>query len=68
MLHYQTIPVTAFEQNCSVLWCDQTQEAAVVDPGGDLDRITGFIQSKGLKLKQILLSATPNHGVSWPSR
>ena len=56
MLHYQTIPVTAFEQNCSVLWCDQTQEAAVVDPGGDLDRITGFIQRKGLQLKQILLT------------
>lgn len=56
MLRYQTIPVTAFEQNCSVLWCDQTQEAAVVDPGGDLDRITGFIQHKGLKLKQILLT------------
>ena len=39
MLHYQTIPVTAFAQNCSIVWCGETQDAAVIDPGGDLDRI-----------------------------
>jgi glyoxylase-like metal-dependent hydrolase (beta-lactamase superfamily II) len=39
MLHYQTIPVTAFQQNCSLVWCDQTQDAAVIDPGGDLEAI-----------------------------
>jgi glyoxylase-like metal-dependent hydrolase (beta-lactamase superfamily II) len=39
MLQYHTIPVTAFAQNCSLLWCDQTREAAIIDPGGDLERI-----------------------------
>ena len=29
------MPVTHFEQTCSLLWCDQTLEVAVVDPGGD---------------------------------
>ena len=56
MLHYLTIPVTAFEQNSSLIWCDQTQEAAVVDPGGDLDRILQGVEQRGLKLTQILLT------------
>ncbi|MEY8111651.1 MBL fold metallo-hydrolase, partial [Burkholderia cenocepacia] len=33
------IPVTPFQQNCSLLVCEKTGRAAVVDPGGDLDRI-----------------------------
>jgi len=56
MLHYLTVPVTPFQQNCSILWCDQTQEAAVVDPGGDLPRLKAEIQRLGVKLTQILLT------------
>ncbi len=56
MLHYLTIPVTAFEQNCSLLWCDQTAQAAVIDPGGDLDRLTAAMQQRHLKLTQIWLT------------
>lgn len=55
-LHYQIVPVTAFEQNCSVLWCDETLEAAVVDPGGDLPKIRAVLSQRGLSLKQILLT------------
>lgn len=55
-LHYQIIPVTAFEQNCSVLWCDQTQEAAVVDPGGNLERILAMVDEKGVRLTQVLMT------------
>jgi len=56
MLQYQTIPVTPFQQNCSLLWCDQTREAAVVDPGGDLPRIHAEVARRGVTLKQILLT------------
>ena len=56
MLRYETIPVTPFQQNCSLLWCDQTLEAAVVDPGGDLDRIRAAVRRHGVALKQILLT------------
>lgn len=56
MLRYQTIPVTPFAQNCSVVWCDQTQDAAVIDPGGDLDQILAFVKSSGLHLKAIWLT------------
>ncbi len=56
MLRYLTIPVTPFQQNCSLVWCDQTQEAAVIDPGGDLERILAEVQRLGLKLTQIWLT------------
>ena len=53
MLHYLTIPVTAFQQNSSLVWCDQTMEAAVIDPGGDLDLLLAEAQRLGLHLKAI---------------
>ena len=56
MLRYQTVPVTPFQQNCSLLWCDSTMEAAVIDPGGDLERILAEAKRLGLQLKQILLT------------
>lgn len=56
MLRYRIVPVTPFEQNCTVLWCDETREAAVVDPGGDLDRIRTVLAHEGLKLTRILLT------------
>jgi hydroxyacylglutathione hydrolase len=56
MLQYLTIPVTAFQQNCSLVWCDATLDAAVIDPGGDLDTVLAEVQRLGLKLTQILLT------------
>lgn len=53
---YRIIPVTPFEQNCTLIWCDETKEAAVVDPGGDLDRIRAAVAAAGVTLKQILLT------------
>ena len=55
-LHYQTIPVTPFQQNCSIVWCGQTMEAAVIDPGGDLPRIEAAVQRLGVDLRQIWLT------------
>ena len=56
MFQYLTIPVTPFAQNCSLVWCDQTQQAAVIDPGGDLDQILGEVERLGLTLGQIWLT------------
>ncbi len=55
-LAYRVIPVTAFQQNCTLLWCTKTQAAAVVDPGGDLPRIKAAIAEEGVDLKQIWLT------------
>ena len=54
MLHYLTVPVTAFQQNCSIVWCDETRDAAVIDPGGDLDVLLAEVEQRGLHLTQIL--------------
>jgi len=56
MLRYQTVPVTPFQQNSSIVWCDETMEGAVIDPGGDLPRLTGAALKLGVTLKQILLT------------
>jgi glyoxylase-like metal-dependent hydrolase (beta-lactamase superfamily II) len=50
------VPVTPFEQNCSVLVCEQTGAAAVVDPGGDLDRVLEAVERAGARLEKILLT------------
>jgi glyoxylase-like metal-dependent hydrolase (beta-lactamase superfamily II) len=52
------IPVTPLQQNCSLLWCERTLEAAVVDPGGDLDRILAAVEAHGISLIKILLTHT----------
>jgi hydroxyacylglutathione hydrolase len=53
MLQYFTFPVTPFQQNCSVIYDDQTKQAAVIDPGGDLDALLAEVDRRGLKLEQI---------------
>jgi hydroxyacylglutathione hydrolase len=53
MLHYLTVPVTAFQQNCSIVWCSQTLKAAIIDPGGDLDVLLGEVERLGVTLEQI---------------
>ena len=39
---HRTIPVTPFQQNCSLVWDDATQQAAVIDPGGDIEVLKQF--------------------------
>lgn len=50
------IPVTAYVQNCSLLGCDTTGRAAVVDPGGDVELILAEVERHGLTLEKILLT------------
>ena len=56
MLEYLTIPVTPFQQNCSLVWDDRSLQAAVIDPGGDLEVLLGAAQKRGLKLEQIWIT------------
>lgn len=50
------LPVTPFEQNCSLIWEPATRRAAVVDPGGDVDEILAEIAARDLKVEKILLT------------
>ncbi len=56
MLRYQTIPVTSFQQNCSLVWCDQTMQGAIIDPGGDVDLLLAQAQQLQITLTQIWLT------------
>jgi len=56
MLQYQIIPVTSFQQNCSLLWCDKTQQAVLVDPGGDVELLLSAIKEKNVSLKAVWLT------------
>ncbi|HYM01988.1 MAG TPA: MBL fold metallo-hydrolase [Stellaceae bacterium] len=50
------IPVTPFQQNCSLAWCTETKRGAVVDPGGDLDRILAAAETHGVTIEKILVT------------
>lgn len=56
-MHYTLVPVTQFQQNCSILQCQSTQAIAVVDPGGDIEKILAAIDALGNgKVEKILLT------------
>lgn len=55
-MKYTIIPVTPFVQNCSLLVCDETQQAVVIDPGGDIERILGVVKKAGLTIEKVLLT------------
>ena len=50
------IPVTAFQQNCTVLFDEDSLEAVVFDPGGEPERIIALLSRQGLALRRILLT------------
>lgn len=55
-LRYTINPVTAFAQNASLIWCAETLEAAIVDPGGDIEMLLDQVNKQGVKLTKILLT------------
>jgi len=55
-MQFRILPVTPFQQNCSLLWCERTMKAAVVDPGGDIDVIAGAIGRFDVEVEKILLT------------
>ncbi|HEY5762919.1 MAG TPA: MBL fold metallo-hydrolase [Rhodocyclaceae bacterium] len=55
-LEYLVVPVTNFEQNCTLLWCASTRKAVVVDPGGDVPKIQKAIADRKLSLDRILIT------------
>ncbi len=50
------VPVTPFQQNCSIVWCEATGKGAVVDPGGDVDRIYRAVAQTGAEIDMVLVT------------
>ena len=55
-MQLEWLPVTRAEQNCSVLWCEATRKACVIDPGGDLHHIETLLELEELDLELILIT------------
>ena len=56
MLQAGVIPVTPFQQNCTVLFDTDTKEGVVVDPGGDVEVILQVLKENGIDVKAIWLT------------
>jgi len=54
-MNIEIIPVTAFQQNCSLIWDDE-KNAAIIDPGSEAEKLIGRIEELGLNLEAILLT------------
>ena len=50
------IPVTPLQQNCTIIWDEETKAAMVIDPGGDVPAIMDAITGLGLTVERILLT------------
>lgn len=50
------LPVTPFQQNCSLVWGEISKRGVVVDPGGDVPQIRRAISEVGLTVERILLT------------
>ncbi len=56
MMKYRVIPVTAYQQNCSLVWCTATNKAALIDPGGDIEVLLRAVKEQGVELEKLLLT------------
>ena len=55
-MEFDILPVTRFAMNCSILWCEKTNRAAVIDPGGDLPEIVNFLELMELEPEVALVT------------
>lgn len=55
-MQFRIVPVTPFEQNCTLFWCEESREAVVIDPGGDIERILQALADEQLRLAKILVT------------
>ena len=56
MLQVTVLPVTDFQQNCTLVVCDQTQQAALTDPGGDIEMLKQAVAESGGHMQKIILT------------
>lgn len=56
MMQFKIVPVTPFQQNCTLFWCEETMEGVVVDPGGDIELINQAINEVGMTLVKVILT------------
>jgi glyoxylase-like metal-dependent hydrolase (beta-lactamase superfamily II) len=56
MLQISIVPVTDYQQNCAIVYDDQTKGAVVIDPGGDVEKIAAAVKDLGVTVEAIWLT------------
>jgi len=56
MIKIAVVPVTPFQQNCSLVWCEATNQGALVDPGGDVERLKAAVAETGMQVGKVMLT------------
>ena len=56
MLQVKIMPVTAFAQNCSIIWDSESKDAILIDAGGDADKLKQEVEALGLHVKELWLT------------
>ena len=56
MLQVKIVPVTAFAQNCSIVWDSESKEAVLIDAGGDAEKLKAEVKALGLTVKELWLT------------
>jgi hydroxyacylglutathione hydrolase len=54
--HAAILPVTPYQQNCTLLWCDKTMKGAIIDPGGEIERLRDAAAANGVGIEKIFLT------------
>ncbi|WP_371189623.1 MBL fold metallo-hydrolase [Thalassotalea maritima] len=55
-MQFKIIPVTPFQQNATIIWCDETMQGAIIDPGGEVERLLAEVDALGITLTKLLLT------------
>jgi hydroxyacylglutathione hydrolase len=50
------LPVTPYQQNCTLLWCNDSKKGAIIDPGGEVDQLIAMATEKGVTIEKIFLT------------
>jgi hydroxyacylglutathione hydrolase len=56
LFHAAILPVTPYQQNCTLVWCDVTKQGALIDPGGEVDRLIAAAARNGVTVEKIFLT------------
>lgn len=55
-MKFAIVPVTPLRQNCSLVWCEHSRRAALIDPGGEPERLLAAVEREGLSLEKVLVT------------
>lgn len=56
VLTYRSVPVTPFQQNCSIVRCNQSGKGCIIDPGGDLPMVLDVARRMDVQIEKILIT------------